>query len=301
MAQALEASDNYRVLRRFDPNTLFEPFDPTADFGVAVALDTETTGKDSSKDKLVELGMVTFAYEKSTGAILGAIESFNELEDPGIPIPPEATRVNNITDDMVRGKRIDDSRVQAFVEQADFVIAHNANFDRRICEARFPFFKGKAWACSHLQMDWAAAGIASSKLEFIAMCLRFFYSAHRAEGDCLALLHALNQPLVELENRNALSFILQKYREEDRRIWAVGSPFETKDALKDRDYRWSDGSKPGTEKAWYKDVSQADFEAEMQWLRENVFGNRQFSVPVDGIDAFTRFSDRRNKLERAYR
>ena len=301
LASQLAALPDYRVLRRFDEATLFRDFDYDENVGVAAVLDTETTGRDVEKAQVIELGLVTFAYDRVTGRVLSALERFNQLEDPGVPIPPEATAVNNITDDMVRGQRIDDDAVQAMVEKTDFIIAHNAGFDRRVAEKRFPFFKGLPWACSHLQMDWEAADIRSSKLEFIAYRLGFFYEAHRAEADCLALLNALNVPLSQLEGRTALSCILERYRQEDRRIWAVGAPFDAKDALKARGYRWNDGMKADTDKAWSTEVSLDGFEEELSWLKQEVFNNRQFSVPVDQVDAFCRFSDRRSRLDRAYR
>lgn len=300
MARQLELNPDYRVLRKFDARTLFNTRDVPDDAGIAIVLDTETTGREEG-DRIIELGLVSFAYHRDTGEVYGALDTYNALEDPGMPIPPEASKVNGITDEMVAGKRLDDEKIQAMVEMADFVIAHNAGFDRPYCERRLPFFKGKPWACSLTQMDWAAAGISSAKLEFIAFRLGFFYDAHRAENDCLALLHAMNQPLDDMEGHTALRFILAEYQKESRRLWATGSPFEAKDLLKARGYRWSDGSKASTEKAWHTDVSAELLEDELAWLKSDVFLRRQFSVPVDRIDAFNRFTDRRGQTERLYR
>lgn len=304
LAAQLEASPAFRVLRQFDQQALFNPgvLDgvAAADIGVAVALDTETTGRDQAVDKIIELGMVSFAYHKRTGVFLTALARFNQLEDPQMTIPEAATQVNGITDEMVRGMRIDDAAVQQMVEQADFVIAHNAAFDRGFCERRFPVFKGMRWACSLSQVDWAGAGIGSAKLEFIAYRLGFFYDAHRAEMDCLALLNALRQPLPTTPEATALQQVIENFKQDGRRIWAVGAPFDAKDLLKVRGYRWSDGTKPGAEKAWVTEVPLELLEEEIKWLRSAVFNNRSFSVPVDRIDSFSRFSERRDKLERAY-
>ena len=59
------------------------------------------------------------------------------------------------------------------------------------------------------------------------------------------------------------------------RIWAEGSPFHTKDLLKARGYRWSDGTN-GQLKSWWRDVDEADFEAERTFLREEIYQS-----PVD--------------------
>lgn len=303
MAAAMEASGLYRVLRFFDSSSLPRlpgryALPPGA--GIGVVLDTETTGKVPGQDKIVELGLVTFGYDLETGAILGVLEVYDGLEDPGMPISAEASAVNGITDEMVAGQAIDDETVERLMTGVDFVLAHNARFDRGFCEERFPVFKNVKWACSHKQVDWSAYGIASSKLEYIASMQGFFYEAHRADNDCLALLRVLELGLPGLDTGTLLGEILANANKEERRIWAVAAPFEMKDALKARNYSWSDGTQPDTEKAWSKVVPLDEYEAELAWLKEQVFRNRSFSVPVDRISAFNRFTNRRERLERAY-
>jgi DNA polymerase-3 subunit epsilon len=100
-----------------------------------------------------------------------------------------------ITDQLVAGHRIDDCVANDLVSRAVLVIAHNADFDRRFLERRLPAFTTKHWACSRFDVDWKAAGIRSSALEFVAYCLGFFHDVHRASSDCRARLHALAQPL----------------------------------------------------------------------------------------------------------
>ncbi len=302
LAQQLGQDPAYRIVRKLDSKTLFEaqPIPAGADVGIGLVLDTETTGCEDH-DKIVELGMISFAYNRQTGQIYHALDRFNALEDPGMPISPEASAVNGITDDMVKGHRIDDDAVQSMVGSVDFVIAHNAGFDRPYCERRFSFFKAKKWACSYSQMDWAAVGVESSKLEYIAYRLGFFYDAHRAENDCLALLNALRLPLLCLNGTNAMALVLERMAKETRRIWATGAPFDAKDILKARGYRWSDGTKPDTEKAWNFEVVADELEAELAWLKENAFYRRQYSVPVDHTTPFNRFSGRRGQSERLYR
>ena len=69
------------------------------------------------------------------------MQSFGDLEDPGIPITPEITEITGITNEMVAGKRIDDAQVVELVSGACIVIAHNLKFDRPFLEQRFPVFE----------------------------------------------------------------------------------------------------------------------------------------------------------------
>ncbi len=151
------------------------------------------------------------------------------------------------------------------------------------------------------QVDWLGAGMVSAKLEVIGMQQGFFYSAHRAEVDCLAMLRVLDTPLAALDGRNALSEVLAKMNETTFRLWAVGAPFDAKDLLKGRNYRWNDGTKPGSEKAWAIEVPESELEAELDWLKATVFRSKSIAVPVDRLDALTRFSERRGKTERIVR
>lgn len=300
IAKTLEGSPNHRVLRRFDPEgDIPLLLEKPENAGVAVVMDTETTGKEPT-DKIIELGMVSIAFDRETGAVLGVLDTFAQLEDPGMPIPPEATKVNHITDEMVRGKRIDDDEAVRFLANAELVIAHNSEFDRPKAEARLPFFKELPWACSWRQVDWDAEGISSGKLDYIAYRKGFFFEGHRTTIDCLVLTHLLSLPMESLGGRSALSALLGAFKQPSHRIWAVNSPFETKDKLKARGYRWSAGDRPGQEKAWYIDVPAESLLEEFAWLKADVFRGREVALPVDTLDAYTRFSERQGKRERQY-
>src|SRR5882672_11406405 len=60
MAQTLEQSGDYRVLRRLPLREHFST--PTELAKVGILFDVETTGLDTASDEVVELGMVKFSY-----------------------------------------------------------------------------------------------------------------------------------------------------------------------------------------------------------------------------------------------
>lgn len=294
MAAALRQDKRYRVLELFEGFPELDALEVPLSAGVAAVVDTETTGL-NAQDRIIELGLVVFAYDRRSGAVMGVLSSYVGLEDPGMPIAPEATAVHGITDAMVQGQRLDEERIADLLSNVDFVLAHNADFDRGMCERRLDLFKELQWACSLRQVPWAAMGVSSAKLEFIAYRMNFFYEAHRADIDCHALLRALSEPVALAEGppSTGLNELLQRYNQPSRRIWALASPFDTKDALRARGYRWSDGQAQGSEKAWWKEVPLLEYEQELAWLKAEVYRGRPAAVSVDDVDAYNRFSERR--------
>ena len=93
MADALVESGDYRVIRRLQPRTEYHPADDNPKL-IAAVVDVETTGTDPEHDKIIELGMCVFEYGRNDGRIYRVIGSWNWLEDPGIPLPPEITRAS---------------------------------------------------------------------------------------------------------------------------------------------------------------------------------------------------------------
>lgn len=296
MVASLEASGKYRVVEQFTGALAVELVPrPRGATGFGLALDTETTGLARETDKIIELGLVLFEYDREDGSLIRVVERYNGLEDPGFPIPPESTKVNHITDEMVAGLCIDSDKVAQLCDQAEFIVAHNAGFDRFFCEKRFPFMATKPWACSFTQVDWATEGISSGKLEFIAYRLGFFFEGHRAELDCLAMLEALSRPL-PASGVPAFRLLLPKIHSEQIRVWALNSPFSSKELLSRRGYRWG-ASAPfsASEKAWFIELNREQYRAEIDWLQATIYNGRPFMVVADRVTPIDRFSDRRSE------
>lgn len=288
-AQLLDAHPDYKLIRRITPRSAFSDNQGRA-LSRGVVVDTETTGVDPDKDAIIELGMVLFEFDPETGVAYKVLGSFDQLEDPGFPVPAESTAVHGITDEMVAGQRIDDAGVAQFLDGVSLVIAHNSKFDRVFLEKRLPLFESLPWGCSFAQVDWRGEGVGSAKLDYIAYQYGFFYEAHRAEGDCYALLEILQQPLPKSGDL-VLKSILSGLAQKSYQIFATGSPFETKDMLKSRGYRWD-----GEKKCWHTTVAGDDaIKAEVAWLKASVYGGKKASVEIEVHNCMTRFSKRTGK------
>lgn len=264
-AESLESHPDYRVLRRLKPLMVDIPEPhPAYDISFGLYLDTEATDLDTTKAKVCELGLKSFAYSRATGELLLAFPAVSLLEDPGEPLTEDVKRVTGLTDEILAGHKIDDTYVECHTKDVSIVIAHNAAYDRPIVERRFPFFKDLPWACSMAEVPWRLMGSPSTALGGIAGWLGMFFDAHRASMDCEALAAILNV-VPPGGSETLLNTLLANARKPTTRIWAEGAAFEAKDVLKARGYKWHDGN-TGRAKCWYRDIPSANVEAENAWL-----------------------------------
>ena len=290
MARVLTASGHYRVLRQFRPRTRYhEPCDGVP-LHTALFVDVEATGLDTARDAIIEFAAVPFTYCPTSGRIHDVLPHFVAFEDPAREIPPEVQALTGITPDMVAGQRIDDARVHALLKETRLVVAHNAGYDRPLLERRFPAFARKPWACSLNDVPWSRFDIRGSKLEYLLFqrCAEFF-EGHRAEHDCQAAIHVL---ATVCDKGNPFRLLLEAARRPTHRVRALQAPFEVKDVLKARGYRWH-----AEQRVWYRDCAPDLLDAELSWLCAECYQNRLcvddlLSTHVVQFDAKVRYSAR---------
>ena len=98
-----------------------------------VVFDFETTGFNAGgADSIIEIGAVKI----KNGEIL---EKYDELINPGRPLPQKIIDVTNITDDMLEGKDNEENAVKRFIDWFGDcpMVAHNAKFDVSFLEMAY--------------------------------------------------------------------------------------------------------------------------------------------------------------------
>lgn len=139
------------------------------------------------------------------------------------------------------------------------------------------------------EIEWRKLGFDGSRLGYLLAGSGYFHSGHRAVEDCQALLEILAQTR-PANGKTGLALLLERARCPTHRIWAERAPFELKDELKKRGYRWNDGN-DGRPKAWYVDVRDEQREAEMLFLRQNIY-QQEVDLFIQRVTALSRFSVR---------
>ncbi len=95
----------------------------------AVVFDTETTGTNPKADKIVQI-----ATSQIRNGKIVENEHVNQLINPEIPIPLEASSVNGITDDMVKDSPTIQEYITTFLDKTlnkenGVIVAYNSKFD----------------------------------------------------------------------------------------------------------------------------------------------------------------------------
>lgn len=254
----------FRVLRPM-PTVLIEA---PADAKFFVIADTETIGKDprSADTKLIELGLVRFAYNPENMEIYGPVAELSQLKDPGVPIPAETTMLTHITDEMVVGQRLDYGEINNLLRDAEFIVCHNVSYDMPVIqrEVAVQAFKELPWLCTMRDIDWLARGINGTKLEYLGMLHGFFYEAHRASIDC----HAVGMLLCYAPC--AFEELVSHVSDKLVQVWAVGANFSSKDILKGKGFLFDSGTAT-TPKAWNIQCPIEKLEEYQDWLLTNVY------------------------------
>lgn len=168
--------------------------------------DTETTGIKADKDRIIEIA----AFDPIQN------RTFEALVNPGMPIPPEATAVHKITDEMVAESPDFIEVGKQFVEFCDgdvVLIAHNNdNFDIHFLRHEFKRSNLELPEWQFLDtLKWARRyrpDLPRHSLQF----LREIYgiasnNAHRALDDVVVLHQVFSLMLDDLTIEHALTLL----------------------------------------------------------------------------------------------
>lgn len=249
---------------------------------VGLIIDLETTGLQAGKDKIIEIGLVQFRYDKETGAILSIIAREDFLQDPEMPLPQIIKDLTGLTDEMLKGQKINRKRVETLCKESGVIIAHNAAFDRGFMHNEFPASDQCFWACSKDDIDWKAHGFSCRVLQHLCNDHEFYFDGHRAEIDCMSLLK-----LISMKNKNTtyLKELINAAFLKEYVLFADGAPFESKDILKNAYFRWD-----ATNKVWSKKIKENNLE-EMKELMKTVYKKGRVDYRLVEISSKKRFLD----------
>ena len=263
--ERLARSDDYRVLRRLPaPFQQMDGNRPPDGATCVALLDVETTSLDAASGEIIELAIV-LAWLSKEGEVLAHLGPWSWLNDPHQELTPEIMQLTGLSDEDLCGQAIDDDKVRALLDRADWVAAHNAGFDVQWIDRRYPELRDKPWACSCREIDWPALGLEGRSQPFLLMQHGWFSNAHRAGDDVWSLLQLLQEqrPDPSGEMQSHFARLLECAAQPSVRVSAHGAPFAAKDALKARGYSWN-----AQLRVWAKLCAIDEATEEEGWFRQ---------------------------------
>jgi len=207
-------------------------------------LDTETTGLDENNDEVIEIGCILFNVPHksvlSQLSFLLPVETNNAEFINGIPVD-----VSNVRQPWKEG-------IQFFlklIESCDFIVAHNAEFDKKwFGKSNLPDID-KKWLCSLDDINWSFKKNIKSRPSVTDLALGFnipVWNLHRALSDC----YYISEVFKKIDN---LEDILLKATEPKYLYKAIVS-YEDRSLAKNAGFRWNSP----VHGAWTKKLSETE-------------------------------------------
>ncbi|NLP12509.1 3'-5' exonuclease [bacterium] len=217
-----------------------------------IFFDLETTGLDPQTDRIVQFAFLRVLPDHK-------VESWMELVNPGIPIPPEASRVHHITDEMVAGKpsmRDLAPRISAYLAGCDLAGYNVLRFDLPFLQAELerhgqPFDTAQTHVID-CQVIFHKKEPRDLSAAVRLYCQRELSNAHDAAADIAATLEVLDGQLARYPDLpRDLAGLSAFCSNGDRARWVTG----------DRKFFWRNGE---AVIAFGKNRGKS-----LQWLYEN--------------------------------
>lgn len=218
---------------------------------IVLSYDTETTGLDTKKDEVVEVGALLY----STGQ-KRVLESVSFLVKTDLPITEEVTKITGIVKPALDrfGYESDNALdvVTDLMSQADLIIGQNViQFDKRITDSwakrvnkQLP---EKLWADTRTDLP----GCEGKHLGYMAADHGFLNMfPHSALADAQTVLKILS--FYDIEE------VIKRAKSPSIVIRSLQSMDQNREASK-RKFRW----KPELNKRWLKVIKECDIESEM--------------------------------------
>ncbi len=245
---------------------------------VSCVLDTETTGF-GKIDEITSLSIIPFIFDSKMDVCHVLNDKiYDEYNETKKRIPQEVQELTQITNEMIKGKKIDWQYVEKFLSKMKIVLAHNSSFDKRMMKKYIDVDK-YSWGCSVKNINWKKQLFPTSSLPTLCRDHGFHYRAHASLDDSRAVIHLLAHKNPTTGKSN-LSELLTDIYSPTYKLMSDNTPFNKKEDVKEQGFKWDPD-----EKCWWKGFkNKSEAEIEKKWLIENIGEECQYDKIIEDMD-----------------
>ena len=218
---------------------------------IICVIDTETTGLDPTKDSVIEIAFARYVFTEDGLSLIECGSTLINCDDN------PAQTVNHISPALTKLRCSSVNHVLDAILASDYVVAHNANFDKPFVERLFNSYseeiEKQSWICTLEDFEWDEKE--SRKLAYLCndRNLVCTIGKHRAMIDVLMLAELIAHEGYD-RFKNAV-----EYATLPRFEVVANVAYAQKDKAKEKRFRWN-----VDKKRWEREVravSMADVEA----------------------------------------
>ena len=207
-------------------------------------IDTETTGLDEKKDEVIEVGCILFNVPSKS--VLSQLSFLLPVKNN------QAEFINKISSEISNIPQPWNDSLNLFlklVNYADFIVAHNVEFDKKWFNDKNLPSLNKNWICSLDDIDWSSIKSLKSRPSITDLSIAFnipVWNLHRALTDC----YYLSEVFKRCEN---LQEILIK-ASQPRYLYKAIVSYEDRTLAKNAGFRWNSP----VQGAWTRKLSEIE-------------------------------------------
>lgn len=178
---------------------------------VFVCLDCESTGLDPSQDRIVEIAIARFTFDK-------VLQQFESLIDPECPIPQVSQDIHNISQEMVQGKPKIKEILPTLLQMIEghIIVGHGIGFDIALiaAEAKRAQIPTKIEQAPFIDTLRMARLYGESPINSLDMLRQHFniepQGAHRAMSDVMVNIEVFKYLSKSFKTTEEILKVLQK-------------------------------------------------------------------------------------------
>tara|TARA_B100000614_G_scaffold61087_1_gene54097 strand:- start:544 stop:1380 length:837 start_codon:yes stop_codon:yes gene_type:complete len=217
-------------------------------------IDTETTGLDEKKDEVIEVGCILFNVPSK--AVLSQLSFLLPVKNN------QAEFINKISSEVSNIPQPWNDSLNLFlklVDFADYIVAHNVEFDKKWFNDKNLPSLDKNWICSLDDIDWSFLKTLKSRPSVTDLSIAFnipVWNLHRALSDC----YYLSEVFKRCENLQELLFKASQ----PRYLYKAIVSYEDRTLAKNAGFRWNSPVQGAwTRKLSENEATNLDFKVEI--------------------------------------